>query len=224
MELLDLGSHGDAQLGVEVRERFVEQEDLGIAHDGAAHGDALALAARQLSRIALQQRLEAENVGGLRDSLLDLGLVGLSQLQRKAHVVVDGHVWIERIVLKDHGYIALFRRHVVDDAPADRDLAARDILETGDHAQQRGFAAARRADQHHEFAVLDIDIDAMDDRRRSIGLAHVPNINRRHTRLPPRRLIAPKRSWFMPLLAAAGPLAHDAGDAVKCKHANARPM
>jgi hypothetical protein len=33
---------------VEVRERLVEQEHLGVAHDGAADGDALALAARQL--------------------------------------------------------------------------------------------------------------------------------------------------------------------------------
>jgi hypothetical protein len=45
MQRLDLGAHVDAQLGVEVRQRLVEQEDLGLADDGAAHGDALALAA-----------------------------------------------------------------------------------------------------------------------------------------------------------------------------------
>ncbi len=42
---LDLGPHLDAQLCVKVRQGFVEQKDLGVAHDGAAHRDTLALAA-----------------------------------------------------------------------------------------------------------------------------------------------------------------------------------
>ena len=48
MQLLDLDPHGDAQLGVEVRKRLVEEEDLRIAHDGPAHGNTLALAAGKL--------------------------------------------------------------------------------------------------------------------------------------------------------------------------------
>lgn len=45
MQLLDLGTHVDPQLGVEVGEWFIEQEYLGIAHQRAAHRDALALTA-----------------------------------------------------------------------------------------------------------------------------------------------------------------------------------
>ena len=45
VQALDLGAHLDAQLGVEVGERLVEEEQLGLAGDGAADGDALALAA-----------------------------------------------------------------------------------------------------------------------------------------------------------------------------------
>jgi hypothetical protein len=48
VQLGDLDAHLHAQRGVEVRQRLVEQEDLGVAHDGAADGDALALAAGQL--------------------------------------------------------------------------------------------------------------------------------------------------------------------------------
>ena len=55
VQFLDLGAHGHAQLGVEVGQRLVEQEDLRVAHDGAAHGDALALAARELARVAVEQ-------------------------------------------------------------------------------------------------------------------------------------------------------------------------
>ena len=41
----DLGSHLHAQLGVEVRQRFVEKKDGRLADDGAAYRNALALAA-----------------------------------------------------------------------------------------------------------------------------------------------------------------------------------
>ena len=56
VQVLDLGAHRDAQLGVEVRERLVEEEDLRVAHDRPAHGDALALAAGELARVAVEQR------------------------------------------------------------------------------------------------------------------------------------------------------------------------
>ena len=63
VQLLDLGAHLHAQLGVEVGQRLVEQEHLRIAHDRAAHGDALALAAGKLARIAVEQRRQAEDFG-----------------------------------------------------------------------------------------------------------------------------------------------------------------
>ena len=109
----------------------------------------------------------------LVDALVDLGLRRVPQLQREGHVVGHRHVRIERVVLEHHGDVALLGRHVVDDARADADLAAGDVLQPGDHAQQRRFAAARRADQDDELAVGDVDVDAMDDLRRAIGLAHV---------------------------------------------------
>ena len=62
MQLLDLGAHVDAQLGVEVGERLVEQEEHGIAHQRAAHRDALALAAGELRRLALEQAVDLQQV------------------------------------------------------------------------------------------------------------------------------------------------------------------
>ena len=60
VQAADLGAHLHAQLGVEVRQRLVEQEGLRLAHDGAAHGHALALAAGQLARLALEERVDGE--------------------------------------------------------------------------------------------------------------------------------------------------------------------
>ncbi len=41
----------------------------------------------------------------------------------------------------------------------------------GDHAQQRGLAAARRADEDDELAVVDVDVDAVDDLGRARALS-----------------------------------------------------
>ena len=82
---------------------------------------------------------------------------------------------IERVALEHHGDVALGGRQVVDDLPADRDHPAGDVLEPGDHAQQGRFAAAGGADQHDEGAVLDFDVDAVDDLDVAVSLAHVAN-------------------------------------------------
>ena len=70
----DLGAHRHAELGVEVRERLVEEEDRRVAHDGAAHRDALALAAGELARQPLQIALEVKDAGGAPDEFIDLAL------------------------------------------------------------------------------------------------------------------------------------------------------
>ena len=61
MQLLDLDAHLGAQQRVEVRQRLVEQERLGLAHDRAPHRDALALPAGELARLALEQVLDLQD-------------------------------------------------------------------------------------------------------------------------------------------------------------------
>ena len=160
MHALDLGAHLHAQLGVEVRQRLVEQEDLRIAHDRAPHGDALALAAGELARLALEQLGDVEDAGGLLHAARNLVLRVALEPQAERHVFVHGHVRVERVVLEHHGHVAVLRRHVVDHLAVDRDLARADLLEPGDHPQRRRFAAAGRAHQHHEFLVRDVEVDA----------------------------------------------------------------
>ncbi len=46
---------------------FVEQENLRVADKGAAHRDALALAARELRGLAIEQILEMEDPRHFRD-------------------------------------------------------------------------------------------------------------------------------------------------------------
>ena len=160
MHLFDLGAHLHPELGIEVRQRLVEQEHLGVAHDGAAHGDALALAAGELLGLAVEQLRDVEDAGRLVHALLDLGLGKALEPQPERHVLEHGHVRVERVVLEHHGDVAVFGRHVVDHVAADQDLAVGDVLEPGDHPERRRLAAARWPDQHHELVVGDIEIDA----------------------------------------------------------------
>ena len=81
---------------------------------------------------------------------------------------------IERIGLEHHREAALGRRHVDDVRAVDQDLPAGDVLEPGDQAQQRGLAAAGRADEDDELAVLDLEVDVLDDVDRPEGFADVP--------------------------------------------------
>ena len=71
VQLGDLEPHGAAQRRVEVRQRLVEQEGRGLAHDGAADRDALALAAGELAGAALEVVGEVEDAGGVRHLLVD---------------------------------------------------------------------------------------------------------------------------------------------------------
>ena len=123
LQLPDLDAHRDAQLGVEIRQRLVEQEGLRPPHDRAAHRDALALAAGELARLAVEQLLDLQDARGLAHALVDLGLRRFAVAQAVGHVVVDSHVRIERVVLEHHRDVALGRLDVVDDALADADFA-----------------------------------------------------------------------------------------------------
>jgi hypothetical protein len=52
LDALELDAHVLAQLGVEVRERLVEQQHVGLADERAPERDPLLLAARELARLA----------------------------------------------------------------------------------------------------------------------------------------------------------------------------
>ena len=73
LQPLDLDAGLVAQLGVEVGERFVEQEHFRLAHHGAADGNALSLPARELRRPPVHVGIEAEHGRRLAAAAVDLG-------------------------------------------------------------------------------------------------------------------------------------------------------
>lgn len=168
MELADLGPHGDAHFGVEVGKGFIEEKDLGIADDGATDGDALALTTGEGLGLAVEKFFDAEDGGGLLHAAGNFLLGLFLKFEAEGHIIEDGHVWVEGVVLKDHGDITILWLDLIDDATGDGDGAAGDFLEAGDHAQRSGFAATGRPDQDHEFAVTDIEVDFLNCFERGI--------------------------------------------------------
>ena len=178
MQAAQLSAHRDAQLGVEVAQRLVHQERLRLAHDRAAHRDPLPLAAGQLAGLAVEHLLQAQDARDLVDPRGDVALGRLAQLQAEAEVPAHRQMRVERVVLEDHRDVALARVEPGDVPAADVDRAGRRLLDPGDQLEQRRLAAARRADEHHELALVDIERHVVDGARPvPVRLGHAGDAN-----------------------------------------------
>jgi hypothetical protein len=93
--------------------RFIHQEDLGVADDGAAEGDPLTLATGEGLRFAVEVFFDLQDLGGIVDPLIDLRFREMADLEAERHVVIDGHVRIKGVALEDHRDIAVLRRAIV---------------------------------------------------------------------------------------------------------------
>ena len=163
MQTGNLTAHRGTELGVEVGQRFVQQEDGRVTDHGAAQCNTLALAAGKRLGLALQQMLQVKNLRCFVDALVDFIFGNIAQCQTEGDVLIHGHMRIQSIVLEDHGDVAIFRRNIVDEAVSDIELTAGDALETGDHTQGGGLAAPGRPDQDDEFLVRNFKVQVGDD-------------------------------------------------------------
>ena len=168
-QLDDLRAHLVAELGVEVGQGLVHQHDLRVTHDRAANGDTLALAAGERLGLAVEILGDVQNLGSLADLLVDLVLGGVTQLQREGHVIINGHMGVQRVVLENHGDIAVLGGDIVDELAVDVQLAAGNLFKAGDHAQCGGFAAAGGADQNDEFLVGNVQVERLNGHNALIG-------------------------------------------------------
>ena len=155
------GAGGNAHFCVEIGKGFVEKESGGLADNCPANGDALALAAGEGFRFAIEQMRDFENLRSFTDAFKNLLLGHAAEFEAEGHVFVDAHVGVKSVILEDHGDVAVFGRHVVDDFGADLESAGGDLFQAGDHAQGGGLAASGRANENDEFLVSDSEVDSI---------------------------------------------------------------
>ena len=180
LQIPDLDAHLLAQLGVQVGERLVEQQDVRPRHDGARQRHALLLPAGEFARPPLLEAAQAHHVQRLGDAALLLRRRQLPHAQAEGDVVRHRHVGKQRIGLEHHRGVAPVRRHVGHVAVAEPDLAAVGRDEAGHHPQRRGLAAAGRPEQRDELAIGHIERDIIDGGEAAITPRHMGQRQRAH--------------------------------------------
>ena len=162
LHLLQLIAQLDAELGVQVGQRLVHADDGGVGHQRAGDGHTLLLAAGQLGHGLLQLLIaEIHLAGDVPHALVDLRALRLLDLQAEGDVVVDGHGGEQGIALEHDADVAVLNGDVGDVLFLDYHSALRRLDEAGDGAQGGGLAAAGRTQEREEFALLHVDIDAV---------------------------------------------------------------
>ena len=167
LQLAQLDMHVLAQLLVEGRERLVEQEDLGAHDQRAGEGHALALAAGELVRAAgaeAGQRHHGQRVG---DAAIEGRAVEVLLAQAVADIFRHAEVGEDRVGLEDHVGRALVGRDPGHGFAGDGNRAFAGLIEAGEHAQERGLAAAGRAQQREELAGADGERDVVEGGERA---------------------------------------------------------
>ena len=129
----DFHPHLHAQLRIKVAQRFIKQEHLRMPDDRPTHSNTLTFAAGEMFRFAVQQVRNTENFRGFVDTLFNFRFRIFAKFQPERHVLCHRHVWIEGVVLEDHGNISVFRRDVVDAFVVDVDVAFSYLFQSGNH-------------------------------------------------------------------------------------------
>ncbi|SHJ57840.1 hypothetical protein SAMN02745194_02886 [Roseomonas rosea] len=152
------------QVRIERAEGFVQQQEAGALHQGAGQGHALALAAGEGMGAAGFHPFEPQHGDGLLHAGRDLGARPALALQPIGDVGRDGHVREQRVGLEHHVHRAAVGRNAQQVRAVQRHRAGIGCLEAGDHAQQRGLAGARAAEQGEELAGGHVERDAVERR------------------------------------------------------------
>ena len=163
-----------AQARVQVGQRLVQQQHAGHFHQRAGDGHALLLAAGQLVGLAVHEGFNLYQLRGVLGAV-EHGFFGhfvlaFEVLQREEDVLLDGHVGIERIVLKHQANAAVFRGQLGHIVVPEKDSAAGGLLQAANHVQRGAFPASGGAEQANELAVRDGEGKVADRHDRLVGL------------------------------------------------------
>ena len=161
LQVLDLGAQFLAHLGVERRQRLVEQQHRRLGRERARERNALLLSAGQLMRIFLRLVAQVHERQHFVDPSPDRVLRPFPAFEPIADVPGHRHVGKQRIRLEDDAEIAQARRDADEACTVLRHFAGIGRLEAGDDPQQRGLAAARRTEKADEFAFVDVQADVV---------------------------------------------------------------
>ena len=176
LELPDVDAHLLAELRVEVRERFVEEEDGRLHHDGARKRHPLLLPSGELAWLAFLQPLQPDEFHDAFGPLADLLLAQIFQLQAEGDVVAHVEVREDGVRLEDHRRVPLVRCDVVHPPLAEEDAPRSGVLEAREHPEERRLAAPRGAEEGDQLAVVDLQRDCVHRPEDAAGVVEAAEI------------------------------------------------
>ena len=180
------GTQPQPYLHIEVGEGFIQEHQRAARRQGAGEGQALALATGELVGVAALEPLQAQQLqqpGG--------ATAVLAVAQPEGGVAPGIEVGEKGVVLKHHAHAAALGGqpavgpgHLLAADPHHPSLRP---LEAGDQAQQGGLAAAGGAQQAHQFAWAQLEIDGAQGPVATGGWAAVAMPQARELHLGPQR-------------------------------------
>ena len=157
----------DARLGVQGARGLVCQHDLWVVHESAGDGDALHLAAGELSRALVDVLAQAHALERRTRALAALRAAHAGERERKLDVLQDRLVGNEVVALEHEADAVIAIRVPVrvrvvlgGDAVHD-DVAGVCVVEAAKDVEERRLARARGAKHGHELALAKRDGDAV---------------------------------------------------------------
>ena len=160
MKLGQLGTHLRTELCVQVGQRLVKEEDLGVTDNCTAQSNTLTLTAGQSGGLTVKQMRDVEDLGSLFYAALDLILrESCGASGRTPCSQIRSYEDTEHSSGTPLRYLYPWERTSLTRLVVDVQLAFGNFFQTCNHTQRGGLTAAGRADQNDKFLIFDIKVE-----------------------------------------------------------------
>jgi hypothetical protein len=192
VDFLELAPQLPFQVRIDDGQRLVEQDGRHVlAHQPTSQRDLLLGVGGQSAGAAVQRRRQVQHFGYFAHALLDLRGGHAPVAQREGEVLAHRHRVVDHRELEHLGDVPGLRRGVGHVVAVEPDGALRRPQQPRDAVEQRGLAAAGRAQQRIGAAIVEREVQRQQRvvfvllRMGHIGMGEV-EVDARHVRLPTR--------------------------------------
>ena len=128
-------THFGTKFCVQVRKWFVQKEYFWCTQNCTTQRYTLTLTTGQCLWFTFEVLFEFQNFSRPQNFFVNFCLWNVTEIETESQVFVNGHVWIQSVVLENHCDIAVFGLHVVGKLVANVQFACGDFFKAGNHTQ-----------------------------------------------------------------------------------------